>query len=158
MKLPNQRTATIGDMLVFASQQNGKVRSKKASSIISYCLVNIADLQPLSSIQWQSRKWAVPSWREIQRIGILDRLELVTPPPPLPFGATPVPVSRIRQLCDLLGLHYNRVNSRTVITRQPLTAIASPKAADAEHVDMVMEIDPNAKPTQLCEIPAKSDA
>lgn len=153
MKPPNQRNATIGEILTFAAQANGKVRSKKASAVISYCLVNIAELQPLAVIPWQSRKWALPAWREIQRIGILDRLELITPPPPLPFGATPVPASRVRQLCDLLGLYYNRVNNRTVITRQPLTSITSPKPCDAEHVDLAIEIDQNAKPTQLCSLP-----
>jgi len=151
MKLPNQRTATIGDMLVFASQQNGKVRSKKASSIISYCLVNIADLQPLSSIQWQSRKWAVPSWREIQRIGILDRLELLAPFAQPPHNATSTPASRIRQLCGLLGLYHNRVNNRTVITRQPVTQHQSiSHACDAESKFFDIEIDQNAKPTTLC--------
>jgi len=154
MKLPNQRTATIGDMLTFASQMNGRVRSKKASAIISHCLVNIADLQPLSVIPWQSRKWALPAWREIQRIGISDSLELLAPASPPPINGKTIPVSRIRQLCALLGLHYNKVNSRTIITRKPLTPTATPKPVDSEHVDLAMEIDLNAKPTQLCEFPA----
>lgn len=153
MKPPNQRTATIGDMLIFASQQNGKVRSKKASAVISYCLVNIAELQPLAAIPWQSRKWAVPAWREIQRIGICDLLELLEPVKPPAVGATPVPVSRIRQLCELLGLYYNRVNNRTVITRKPVTPIASPKPCESRHIDLAIEIDLNAKPTQLCLLP-----
>jgi hypothetical protein len=154
MKLPNQSTATIGDMLIFASQQNGKVRSKKASAIISYCLVNITDLQPLSAIPWQSRKWALPAWREIQRIGVLDRFELVAPAAPPPHTVTPVPASRIRQLCGLLGLHYNKVNSRTVITRQPLAQIQPiSHTCDAESKCFDMEIDHNAKPTTLCTLP-----
>lgn len=154
MKLPNQRTATIGDMLIFASQQNGKVRSKKASAIISYCLVNIADLQPLSAVPWHSRKWAVPTWREIKRIGVYDNLELITPPLPLPLLSTPVPAFRVRELCSLLGLHFNKVNNRTVITRQPITQAPSiSNACDSESKCFDMEIDQNAKPTTPWTVP-----
>lgn len=154
MKLPNQRTATIGDMLIFTSQQNGKVRSKKASAIISYCLVNIADLQPLSAVPWYSRKWAVPTWREIKRIGVYDKLELITPPSPLPLLSTPVPASRVRELCSLLGFYCNKINNRTVITRQQLAqqAQATSNTCDAEPC-LDMEIDRNAKPTQPWTVP-----
>ena len=117
MKLPNQRNATIGDMLIFASQQNGKATSKKASSVISYCLVNIADLEPLSVIPWQSRKWAVPAWKEIQRIGIIDSLMLLTPEKPRQ-DEEKYSASRVKQLCDLLGLSFNKLNGRIIITRQ----------------------------------------
>jgi hypothetical protein len=154
MKLPNQRTATIGDMLIFSSQQNGKATSKKASAIISYCLSNITDLQPLSELPWQSRKWAVPAWHEIQRIGVIDRIELLAPPAPPPYNYTPIPAARIRQLCGLLGLHYNRVNNRTVITRQPVTQHQSiSRACDAESQFFDIEFDQNAKPTTLCTLP-----
>jgi hypothetical protein len=154
MKLPNQRTATIGDMLIFASQQNGKVRSKKASAIIAYCLVNITDLQPLSAIPWHARKWAVPAWHEIQRIGVSESLQLLSPVVPTSTFLTPISPHRIRQLCGLLGLHYNRVNNRTVITHQPVTQHQSiSHACNAESKCFDMEIDQNAKPTTLCTLP-----
>jgi hypothetical protein len=154
MKLPNQKTATVGDMLAFATQMNGKATTKKASAVISYCLVNIADLQPLSAIPWHASKWAIPVWREIQRIGIINRLELVAPSAPPPLNHTRIPAARIRQLCGLLGLHYNRVNNRTVITRNPVTQHQSiSHACDAESKCFDMEIDQNAKPTTLCTLP-----
>ena len=155
MKLPNQRNATIGDLLIFASQQNGKATSKKASSVISYCLVNITDLEPLSVIPWQSRKWAVPALKEIQRIGIYDSLELLKPLESNPiYSGTTQP--RIRQLCALLGLHYNKVNNRTVITRQPITQAPSiSNACDSDSKCFDMEIDQNAKPTQPWTLPTE---
>lgn len=159
MKIPNQRNATIGDMLTFAAQMNGKATAKKASAVISFCLVNISDLQPLSALPWQSRKWALPAWWEIQRIGISESLELLAPATPMPFGEKPAPAARIRQLCGLLGLHYNKVNNRTVITRKPMTVVKIfYQEQAAEHGSFDIEIDQNAKPTQLCELPAKSDA
>jgi len=151
MKPPNQRTATIGDMLIFASQQNGKARSKKASAIISYCLSNITDLQPLSALPWQSRKWAVPAWHEIQRVGILNRLELLSTEKPKPLDYISPPISRVRHLCDILGLYYGKINSRTLITRQPVELVQSiSHACDSESACFAMEIDQNAKPTTLC--------
>jgi hypothetical protein len=156
MKLPNQKTATIVEMIEFATQMNGKVHSKKASAVISYCLVNIADLQPLSAIPWQSRKWALPAWREIQRIGVLDRLQLLTPEQPKPLNHVAPPNARIRQLCNLLGLEYHKVNGRTIIVRnaKPVTQHQSiSHACDAESKCFDMEIDQNAKPTTLCTLP-----
>jgi len=151
MKLPNQRTATIGDMLIFSSQQNGKATSKKASAIISYCLSNITDLQPLSELPWQSRKWAVPAWHEIQRVGILDRLELLSPEKPKPLDYISPPIYRVRYLCNILGLYYGKINSRTLITRQPVELVQSiSHAYDSESALFAMEIDQNAKPTTLC--------
>jgi hypothetical protein len=152
MKLPNQRTATIGDMLIFTSQQNGKTRSQKASSVISYCLVNITDLEPLSVIPWQSRKWAVPAWKEIRRIGIYDSLELLKPLESNPVYSCTTQ-SRIRQLCALLGLYFNKVNNRTVITRQPITQAPSISNTCNAESCFDMEIDQNAKPTQPWEVP-----
>lgn len=120
-------------MLIFASQQNGKVRSKKASAVISFCLVNIAELQPLAAIHWQSRKWALPAWREIQRIGILDSLCILPPEKPRAIGDdTKYPVARVKQLCELLELGFNKINGRIVITRKAYTAKSKVKCqADA---------------------------
>lgn len=131
--IPNQRTATIGDMLSWSAQMNGKVTKGRKAAIINYCLINIAELQPLAAIPWQSRKWALPAWREIQRIGILDSLCILPPEKPRAIGDdTKYPVARVKQLCELLELGFNKINGRIVITRKAYTAKSKVKCqADA---------------------------
>lgn len=142
MNPPNQKKATIGEMLEFAATSNGQFTKGAKYHLVNYILSNIEGLKPLSAIPWVSRKWALPAWREIQKIGILDGLELldvknitsldglelfdganipqeqvVLPPQSEPR----FPISRIRQLCGLLGLGFNKINGRIVITRKTYT-------------------------------------
>ena len=142
MKPPNQKTATIGEMVTWASQANGTIKRGAKYHLINAILMDIENLQALASLPWPSRKWALPAWREIQRIGILEGLELlnvknitsldglelfdganlpseqvVLPPQSEPR----FPVSRIRQLCGLLGLGFNKINGRIIITRKIYT-------------------------------------
>lgn len=121
MKTPNKRTATIGEMLEFAATSNGKFKKGAKYHLINYILSNIEELKPLSGVPWISRNWALPAWREIQEIGILDGLELLPFQPSRPPDKPRFPVSSIRHLCGLLGLGFNKVKGRIVITRKIYT-------------------------------------
>lgn len=121
MNPPNQKTATIGEMIEFAATSNGQFTKGAKYHLINYILSNIEELKPLSVVPWVSRKWALPAWREIQKIGILDGLELLPMQRPGPPDEPRFPVARIRQLCVLLGLGFNRINGRIVITRKTYT-------------------------------------
>ena len=124
MKPPNQKTATIGDMLTWAAQSNGKIKRGHKYHLINWCLTNIEVLNELKDVRWSSREWAMLAWREINRIGISESLELLAPTTPPPFDGPVVPTSRVRQLCVILGLGFNKVNGRIVITRKPLAKIS----------------------------------
>ena len=121
MNPPNQKKATIGEMVTWASQANGKIKRGAKYHLINAILMDIENLQALSCVPWVSRKWALPAWREIKKIGILDGLELLPMQAPRPPEEPRFPIARIRQLCDLLGLGFNRINGRIVITRKTYT-------------------------------------
>lgn len=127
MKPPNQKTATIGEVITWAAQANGKVKRGHKYHLINWCLTNIEVLNELKYVRWSSREWAMVAWQEIKRIGICESLELLSPPPPQPFGQDPVPNARIRQLCDILGLVFNKINGHVVITRKICTAKSKAK-------------------------------
>lgn len=157
MKPPNQKTATIGEVITWAAQANGKVKRGHKYHLINWCLTNIEVLNELKYVRWSSREWAMVAWQEIKRIGICESLELLGPPQPLPLGQDPVPNTRIRQLCDILGLGFNKINGRVVITRKPLTKISSstdyadmtPAERSASSPEFGMEIDATAKLTHF---------
>jgi hypothetical protein len=121
MKPPNQKKATIGEMVTWASQANGTIKRGVKYHLINAILMDIENLQALACVPWVSRKWALPAWREIQKIGILDGLELLPMQAPRPPDDPRFSIARIRQLCGLLGLGFNKINNRIVITRKTYT-------------------------------------
>ena len=121
MNPPNKKTATIGDMVTWTSQANGKIKRGAKYHLINAILMDIENLQALACVPWVSRKWALPAWREIKKIGILDGLELLPMQAPRPPDEPRFPIARIRQLCEKLGLGFNRINGRIVITRKTYT-------------------------------------
>jgi hypothetical protein len=86
MNPPNQKKATIGEMVTWASQANGKIKRGAKYHLINAILMDIENLQA-------SRPPEEPRFH----------------------------VSRIRQLCGLLGLGFNKINGRIVITRKTYT-------------------------------------
>ena len=121
MNTPNQKKATIGEMVTWASQANGTIKRGAKYHLINAILMDIENLQALACVPWVSRKWVLPAWREINKIGILDGLELLPMQAPRPPEEPRFPIARIRQLCDLLGLGFNKINGRIVITRKTYT-------------------------------------
>ena len=57
----------------------------------------------------------------LKKIGTLDGLELLPMQAPRPPEEPRFPIARIRQLCGLLGLGFNKINGRIVITRKTYT-------------------------------------
>lgn len=143
-------------MVEWAAQMNGKVRKGRKASMIAWILANIETLNKLQKLPWSSRNWAMTAIRDIELIGVYDTLSLV-PPTPFIKGFTS-PIARLRKVCQALGLHLNKINGRTIITRQQLTAATKPVMVSDLPVErrgetspeFGLEIDMNAKPTQLC--------
>ena len=134
---------------------NGKVRKGRKASMIAWILANIEALNKLQKLPWSSRNWAMTAMRDIELIGVYDTLSLVPPAPPI-NGVTS-PVARLRKVCETIGLHLNKINGRTIITRQQLTAATKPVMVSDLPVErrgetspeFGLEIDMNAKPTSL---------
>lgn len=114
-------------MLTWAAQSNGKVKRGHKFHLINWCLTNIEVLNELKNVRWSSREWAMVAWQEIKRIGISESLELLAPTTPPPLNGTVVPTSRVRQLCGILGLVFNKINGHVVITRKICTAKSKAK-------------------------------
>lgn len=159
MKPPNQKKCTIAEMVEWAAQMNGKVRKGRKAFMIAWILANIEALNKLQKLPWSSRNWAMTAMRDIELIGVYDTLSLVPPAPPI-NGVTS-PIARLRKVCEALGLHLNKINGRSIITRQQLTAATKPVMVSDLPVErrgetspeFGLEIDMNAKPTQLCQSP-----
>jgi len=146
-------------MVEWAAQMNGKVRKGRKASIIAWILASIESLNKLDKLPWSSRNWAMNAMRDIERIGVYDTLSLVPPEPPINGVTSPIP--RLRKVCEALGLHLNKIKGRTIITSQQLTAATKPVMVSELPVErrgetspeFGLEIDMNAKPTQLCQSP-----
>jgi hypothetical protein len=168
MKPPNQKTCSISAMLEWAAAANGKVRKSRKATMIAWILANITELERIKVMPWASREWAMTALRDIDRIGVCESLGLLPPlcqkwenDRPLPINGYTSPISRLRSVCKALGLHLNKINGRTVITRQQLTLTSKQVMLSELPVDrrgesspeFGLEIDLNAKPTQLCPSP-----
>ncbi len=117
MKFPSTRTCLINDMLLFASNTTRESKQRRVRDAVSFALSNITQLNRVPKILWSKRKQAIRALQNIDKIGILDGLELL--------GHKPVEIdSKTNELSIVahhLGLFVNRVNGRVVITRTPLT-------------------------------------
>ena len=146
-------------MVKWAAQMNGKVRKGRKASMIAWILANIESLNKLQKLPWSSRNWAMIAVNDIMRIGVYETLSLVPPAPPINGVASPI--ARLRKVCEALGLHLNKINGRTIITRQQLTAATKPvmvsdlppERRGETSPEFGLKIDMDAKPTQLCQSP-----
>ena len=145
-------------MLEWAAAANGKVRKSRKATMIAWILANITELERIKTMRWSSREWAMTALRDIDRIGILESLAIIPTPP---INGITSPLSRLRSVCKVLSLHLNKINGRTVITRYQLTVASKQVMLSDLPVDrrgesspeFGLEIDVNAKPTQLCPSP-----
>lgn len=141
-------------MLEWAAAMNGKVRKSRKATMIAWILANITELERIKTMRWSSREWAMTALRDIDRVGILESLAIIPTPP---LNGVTSPLSRLRSVCKALGLHLNKINGRTVITRQQLTVASKQVMLSDLPVDrrgesspeFGLEIDVNAKPTSL---------
>ena len=140
-------------MLEWASL-SGKLHKGRKASMIQWILANAAQLEQIKSMRWSAREWAMTALRDIERIGIIESLAIV---PTAPINGVTSPIHRLRAVCKPLGVYLNKVNGRTIITRQQLTV--APKHVMLSDMpvdrrgesspDFGLEIDLNAKPTSL---------
>jgi len=104
-------------MLLFASNTTRESKQRRVRDAIAFALNNITQLNRVPSMMWKDRKKAIRALGNIDKIGILDDLELL--------GHKPIGIdSKTNELSIVahhLGLFVNRVNGRVVITRTPLT-------------------------------------
>lgn len=163
-------------MLEWAAAMNGKVRKSRKATMIAWILANITELERIKAMPWASREWAMTALLDIDRIGVCEKLGMLDYRPskdqrtymsrwgaksPPPINGVTSPPSRLRSVCKVLGLHLNKINGRTVITRQQLTVASKQVMLSDLPVDrrgesspkFGLKIDVNAKPTQLCPSP-----
>lgn len=148
MKPPNKLKATIGDMLEWAANWNGKTTAKR-QALISQILSQVSYLDRVRDFPWTARNWADKAWHDIQAIGVQDRLELSCEPK----KAITVTMQQFRRACGWLKLNLHKVNGRLVITRQPMTKAQEqrmlsempPAERGESSPEFGFEIDTNAK-------------
>lgn len=114
---PHTRTCTIQAMLEYASQMNGKTKQERIQSAIDFTLSNIQQLNRVPNLRWSKRKQVIRALDNIDKIGVLESLELLNHKPvELESG-----VNEMSVVAQELGLFLNKVNGRLIITRTPLT-------------------------------------
>lgn len=141
MNKPNLKTCTIAEMISFATQMNGKTRSKKLQSLIHGVLNRLQDYEKIGGLRWSQRIPALRALNDIQIIGVSETLELHN------HRACAIQ-SSLARICDVarcLGLHVNKINGRIIITRTPLTV--------ASKVTMVADLPPGERGNSSPELP-----
>lgn len=104
-------------MLEYASQMNGKTKQERIQSAIDFTLSNIQQLNRVPNLRWSKRKQVIRALDNIDKIGVLESLELLNHKPvELESG-----VNEMSVVAQELGLFLNKVNGRLIITRTPLT-------------------------------------
>lgn len=114
---PSVRTCTIQAMLEYTSQMNGKTKQERIQSAIDFALSNIQQLNRVPNLRWSKRKQVIRALDNIDKIGVLESLELLNHKP-VEIDAG---VNEMSVVAQELGLFLNKVNGRVVITRTPLT-------------------------------------
>lgn len=130
LKFPKTRTCTVAEMLQYASSMNGHVTEARKSAIVAEALTNIAQLSRIPMCKWSERKKALRALENIDRIGIMDSLELLNPKQSCSrFQGGQV--NDMKRVAEWLGVYVYKVDGLLVVTRKPLT-IASEDRTLAE--------------------------
>jgi len=117
---PKTRTCTIASMLSAASQLNGLVKDTRKAAIINEALTNIAQLSRIPACKWRERKKYLRALENIDRIGIMDSLELLNPKASCTRFSNGI-VNEMKVVAEMLGLHIYKIDRLVVILRNPLT-------------------------------------
>jgi adenosylmethionine-8-amino-7-oxononanoate aminotransferase len=129
-KFPALRKCTVGEMLNAASQLHGFVKDGRKAAILAEALTNIAQLSRIPLCKWSERKKALRALENIDRIGIMDSLELLNPKQSCSRFEGGV-VNEMKKVAEWLGVFVYKVDNLIVVTRKPLT-IASEDRTLAE--------------------------
>ena len=149
LKFPPARTCTIAAMLEYAANSNGVSRQTAIRSAVAYALANIAQLNRVPDMLWKDRKRAVRALENIDRIGIMEKLELQAPQKSLNGS-----INEMSKVARHLGLYVYKLDGRVIITRMEL-AIKQPELRSlaempvsergASSPEFGMEIDTGAR-------------
>lgn len=150
MKTPNQKSCTIGEMLEWCSQNNGVAKGRN-HFLVQWTLANVSKLAQIAKMRWSQREWAMKALDDIEAIGVLDKLELLQPKKPIVTS-----LSKIETVAKAIGLHTYNVHRRLIITRNPLQLEAEDQKVSEPPSEFAIEIDKNAKPTELCTLQTSS--
>lgn len=112
MKPPNMHKATIGQMVEWAANSNGKTTPKR-QKLVDQILSQITWLDRLKDFPWRAREWADKAWHDIQAIGVTERLEVTSKPPFEPMTR----IGNLRIACKCLGLNISKINGKYVIKK-----------------------------------------
>ena len=129
-KFPSLRKCTVAEMLNAASQLHGFIKDGRKAAIINEALTNIAQLSRIPLCKWSERKKALRALENIDRIGIMDSLELLNPKQSCSRFEGGV-VNDMKKVAEWLGLHIYKVDGLILCMRKPLT-IASEDRTLAE--------------------------
>lgn len=130
LKFPKTRKCTVSEMLQYASSMNGHVTEARKSAIVAEALTNISQLSRIPMCKWSERKKAMRALENIDRIGIMDSLELLNPKQSCSRFEGGV-VNDMKKVAEWLGLHIYKIDGLILCTRKPLT-IASEDRTLAE--------------------------
>lgn len=119
-KFPKTRTCTVGEMIRFASAMNGKTKQARKAAIIALCLKDIAQLNRVPNLQWSKRKTILRALASIDRVGVTDSLELVSPKQSSSRFSNGA-VNEMKEVATALGLYCHKISGFVCLTRQPLT-------------------------------------
>lgn len=144
-KFPKVRVCTIGEMVAYATSSNGLSKQKVIQRAVSFTLSNIAQLNRVPNLKWAKRKIVIRALEAIDRVGIMDSLELVSPNQSCRKFANGV-VNEMKEVASELGLYVYKIENFVCITRAPLTI----KPAE---VRSLAEMEPAERGTSSPELP-----
>ena len=114
---PHTRTCSIETMLLYASNTTRASKQKRVNEAVQFALSNIKQLNRVPNLRWSKRKQVIRALENIDKIGVLESLELLNHKP-VEIDAG---VNEMSVVVQELGLFLNKVNGRLIITRTPLT-------------------------------------
>jgi len=120
LKFPKTRTCLISDMLTYASTMNGLVKDARKAAIINEALTGIAQLSRIPLCKWRERKKYLRALENIDRIGIMESLELATPKA-ISSRFSNGNVNEMKVVAEMLGLYIYKIDRLVVVLRTPLT-------------------------------------
>lgn len=125
-KFPKTRTCLISDMLTYASTMNGLVKDARKAAIINEALTGIAQLSKIPNMRWGERRWALKALDAIEKIGIMDRLELLTHLSPqakeeIAEARSISSFNQMGKVATSMGLQVHKVNGRVIVIRKSMT-------------------------------------
>ena len=145
IKFPKVRVCSIGEMVNYATMANGVSKQKVIQRAVAFTLSNIAQLNRVPNLKWAKRKVVIRALEAIDRVGITDTLELVSPNQSCARFAKG-DVNEMKWVANELGLHVYKIDSFVCVTRTPMTM----KAPD---VKSLAEMEPAERGNSSPELP-----